>query len=119
MQVNSLPSEPPGNSRNTGVACLSSPVNLPYPGIKLGSAALQGDSLPAALLGKPTNMGIYIYIYIYMTSIHVYVYNTYDVMCIMCVYYVIYYVCVLYINLMCCVMFYVMVNAVHSFFLRK
>ena len=30
-----------------------SPVDLPNPGIELGSPALQADSLPAELLGKP------------------------------------------------------------------
>ena len=30
-----------------------SPGDLPDPGIELGSSALQADSLPAELLGKP------------------------------------------------------------------
>ena len=32
-----------------------SPGDLPNPGIKLGSPALQADSLPAELPGKPVN----------------------------------------------------------------
>ena len=32
---------------------MPSPVDLPDPGIKLGSPALQVDSLPSVLLGKP------------------------------------------------------------------
>ena len=52
---------------------LSSPVDLPYPGIKLGSAALQVDSLPAELLGKPTNMGMCVYIYIYKMYVCIYI----------------------------------------------
>ena len=39
-----------------------SPGDLPNPGIKLGSPALQADSLPSEPPGKP----IYIYIYIYI-----------------------------------------------------
>ena len=34
-----------------------SPENLPNPGIKPGSPALQADSLPAELQGKPTGFG--------------------------------------------------------------
>ena len=81
MQSNCLPSQPLQKFRNTGGGSLSSPVDLPYPGIKQGSAALQVDSLPAALLGKPTNMGmcVCVYIYIYIKCMCVYTYNTYDV----------------------------------------
>ena len=32
---------------------VSSPADLPYPGIKLGSPALQADSLPSESPGKP------------------------------------------------------------------
>ena len=52
---------PPGSSvhgdspdQNTGVGSLiSSPADLPEPGIELGSPALQVDSLPTDLPGKP------------------------------------------------------------------
>ena len=51
LQVDSLPVEPPGKPKNTGVGSLS----LPDPGIKPGSPALQADldSLLAELPGKP------------------------------------------------------------------
>ena len=53
LQVDSLPSEPPGKPKNTGVGSLyPSPEDLPDPVIKLGSPALQVDSLPAELPGK-------------------------------------------------------------------
>ena len=48
MQVDSLLSEPPGKPTNTEVGT-SSPEELPDP----GSPALQVDSLPAELSGKP------------------------------------------------------------------
>ena len=38
---------------NTEVGHLSSPGDLPDPGIKLQSPALQADTLPAELPGKP------------------------------------------------------------------
>ena len=53
---------PPGSSvhgdspsENTGVGCHAppSPGGLPNPGIEPGSPALQADSLPAELSGKP------------------------------------------------------------------
>ena len=54
LQVDPLPSEPPGNSKNNGVGSLSLlQGNLPDPGIELGSLALQANSLPAELPGKP------------------------------------------------------------------
>ena len=54
LQVDSLPSEPPGKPKNTGAGSLSLlQGNLPDPGTKLGSPALQADSLPAELPGKP------------------------------------------------------------------
>ena len=34
------------------------PVDLPDPGIELGSPALQVDSLPTELSGKPKNTGV-------------------------------------------------------------
>ena len=36
------------------------PVYLPNPGIELGSSALQADSLPTELSGKPTRFTYYI-----------------------------------------------------------
>ena len=49
------PCNSPG--RNTGVGSLS-PGDLPSPGIKPRSPALQGDSLPAEPQGKPKNTGV-------------------------------------------------------------
>ena len=50
LQVDSLPSEPPGKPKNTEVVSLSLlQGNLPDPGIEPGSPALQADSLPAEL----------------------------------------------------------------------
>ena len=57
MQADSLPAEPPGKLKNTGIFSripIPSPVDLPNPGIELGSPALQVDSLPAKLPGKPS-----------------------------------------------------------------
>ena len=51
----SNPAEPPGKTKNTGVRSLSLFQQI-FPGIKSGSPALQGDSLPAELPGKP-NLG--------------------------------------------------------------
>ena len=48
LQADSLPSEPPGKPKNTGVASLSL-----LQGIETGSPALQVASLPAELPGKP------------------------------------------------------------------
>ena len=51
----SLPSEPAGKPKNTGVGRLvPSPGKLPAPGIKPGSPVLQVDSLPAERPGKPS-----------------------------------------------------------------
>ena len=50
LQVDSLPSEPPGKPKNTEVVSLSLlQGNLPDPGIEPGSPALQADTLPAEL----------------------------------------------------------------------
>ena len=50
LQADSLPAEPPGKPKNTGVGKpIPSPGDLPDPGIKLGSLALQADSLPTEL----------------------------------------------------------------------
>ena len=43
-----------------------SPGDLPNPGIKLRSPALEADSLPSEPQGSPKKMNIYIYIYIYI-----------------------------------------------------
>ena len=52
LQANSLPAEPQGKPKNTGVGSLSpSPVYLSDPGIKPRSPALQADSLPTELSG--------------------------------------------------------------------
>ena len=42
----------------SGLPFLSSPVDLPNPGIKPRSPALQADSLPAEPPGKPKNTGV-------------------------------------------------------------
>ena len=50
LQVDSLPAEPQGKSKNTGVGSpIPSPVDLPDPGIEPGPPALQADSLPTEL----------------------------------------------------------------------
>ena len=52
LWADSLPAEPPGKHKNTGVGSLfPSPVDLPYLGIEPGSPALQKVSLPVELLG--------------------------------------------------------------------
>ena len=57
LQGVSLPVEPPGKPKNTGMCkSIPSPGNLPDPGIKPGSLALLVDSLPAELPGKPINI---------------------------------------------------------------
>ena len=50
----------PWNSpgQNTGVVAIPSPGDLPNPGIKPMSLALQADSLPAEPQGKPKNTGV-------------------------------------------------------------
>ena len=54
LQVDSLLAEPPEKPKNTGVGKpISSPGDLPNPGIKPGSPALQVDALPTELSGKP------------------------------------------------------------------
>ena len=60
LQANSLPSEPPGKPKNTGVGSLSLlQGNLPDPGIEPGSPALQVDSLPTELSGSPQGLFSY------------------------------------------------------------
>ena len=58
LQADSLPAEPQGKPKNTGVGSLFHlQGNLPDPGIEPGSPALQADSLPTELSGKPTLQG--------------------------------------------------------------
>ena len=55
LQADSLPSEPPGKPKNTGVP-IPSPGGLPNPGIEPGSPVetwLLADSLPPELPEKP------------------------------------------------------------------
>ena len=59
LQVNSLPAEPSGKPKNTGVGSLSLPPgDLPDPGIKPRSPTLQADSLLAEPPEKPQQMYI-------------------------------------------------------------
>ena len=56
LQVDSLPAQPPGKLKNTGMGSLSLLQQIfPIPGIELGFPALQADSLPTELSGKPQN----------------------------------------------------------------
>ena len=51
---NSLLFEPPGKPKNNGVGKpIPSPGDHPNPGIKPGPPALQADSLPPEIPGKP------------------------------------------------------------------
>ena len=53
LQADSLPSEPPGKTKITGMGKpIISPGNFPDPGIESGSPALQEDSLTTELSGK-------------------------------------------------------------------
>ena len=53
LEADSLPFQPPGKPKKTGVGSLSpSPGDLPDPGIKPGSPAWQADSLPTELSGS-------------------------------------------------------------------
>ena len=57
--MDSVPAEPPGMPQNTGVGSLSIlPGDLPDPGIKPGSPALQADSSPAELPGKHKSVSL-------------------------------------------------------------
>ena len=49
LQVDSLPTKPPGNPKKMEWEPLPSPGDLPDPGIKLGSPTLQVDSSSAEL----------------------------------------------------------------------
>ena len=53
LQTDSLPDDPQGKPKDTGVGSLSLLQRISNPGIKLGSPALQTDSLPTKLSGKP------------------------------------------------------------------
>ena len=53
LQVDSLPSEPPGSGYP-----IPSSADLPNPGIEPGSPALQADSLPAEPPRKPKYTGV-------------------------------------------------------------
>ena len=59
LQADSLPAEPPGKPRNTGVG-IPSPADPPDPGIEPGSPALQADSLPDEPPGKPSQSWYYL-----------------------------------------------------------
>ena len=50
--------------KNTGVGCHCSPGDLPDPGIKPRSPALQADSLLSEPSGKPTSKGLKIHCYV-------------------------------------------------------
>ena len=57
LQAGSLPAEPRGKPKNTGVGSLFLlQLDLPDPGIKPGSPVLQVVSLPTELSGKPFNL---------------------------------------------------------------
>ena len=59
LQADSLPAEPQGKPKYTGVCSLSLlQADLPDPGIKLGSPALQADSLLTEPTGKPKSTGM-------------------------------------------------------------
>ena len=54
LWADSLPAEPKGKPKNTGVGSLSlSPEDLPDPGVESGFPALQEDSSPIELSGLP------------------------------------------------------------------
>ena len=56
LQADSLPAEPQGKPKDTGMGSLSLPADLPDPGIELESPALQANSLQTELSGKPTEL---------------------------------------------------------------
>ena len=59
-QADSLPAEPQGKPKNTGVGSLSLFQHLPDPEIETGSPESQANSLPTELLGKPIHRCVYI-----------------------------------------------------------
>ena len=59
--MNSLPTEPEGTPKNNGVGMkkpIPSPADVPDPGIKSESPALQANSLPTKPSGKPNHSGM-------------------------------------------------------------
>ena len=58
LQVDSLPAEPQGKPKNTGVGSLSLLQRIFPTRIEPGSPALQADSLPAEPQAKPKNTGV-------------------------------------------------------------
>ena len=64
LQADSLPVEPQGKLKNTGVGSLSLLQGIfPTQQIEPGSPALQADSLPTELLGKPKGEEVGIFIH--------------------------------------------------------
>ena len=63
--MDSLPAKPQGKPKNTRVGSLSLLFVLPNPDTKQGSPALQVDSLPTELPGKPFNK---LYLFLYQLS---------------------------------------------------
>ena len=62
MWADSLLTEPREAQEYWSGYPIPSPGDLPDPGIKPGSPALQSDSLPAELPGKPPELGnLYVY----------------------------------------------------------
>ena len=55
LQADSLPAEPQGKPKNTGVGSLFLLQGI-NPGIELGSPTLQADSLPTEVSGKPSSV---------------------------------------------------------------
>ena len=53
--ADSLPAEPSRKPKNTGVG-IPSPADLPYPEMESGCPALQANSLPTELSGKPPHV---------------------------------------------------------------
>ena len=53
LQADSLPAEPQGKPKNTGVGNIPFPADLSNLGIEPSSPALQADPLPTELSGKP------------------------------------------------------------------
>ena len=58
LQADSLPAEPQGKPKNTGVGSHPFSRGLPNQGIEPRFPTLQGDSLPGGPPGKPKNTGV-------------------------------------------------------------
>ena len=69
LQEDSSPAEPQGKPKNTGGGSLSLLQQIPDPGIEPGSLALQADSLPIELSGKPLKFNIDILKTIWRSSV--------------------------------------------------